>query len=122
MRGETIELMSVSYLNRQLCAYLSEMAGTRPAMTIAMENAERLFFRWRHGRLFICFCGLVHPFDFSVATQFGYQFGLRLSYHKIFDLRLHLFEFRRLFRAFVFNLDDVPAELRFYRLRNLPCF
>src|SRR6478609_2181064 len=37
-RGETDVLMSVSYENRDPCAYLSEMAGTRPAMTKTFDE------------------------------------------------------------------------------------
>ena len=65
------------------------------------------------------FCRLVHAFDLGVGTQLGDQLGLRLAHHKILDLRLHLFEFRRLVCALVFDLDDMPAELGLHRLRNL---
>ena len=55
----------------------------------------------------------VHSFNLGVSAQLGDQLGLSFPGHKVFDLRLHVLEFRGLFIAFVFDFDDVPAELRF---------
>src|SRR5215831_5586460 len=62
---------------------------------------------------------LVEALDLGALAQLGDEVGLRLARQKGLDLILHLVEFRRLLRAPVLDLDDVPAELRLHRIGEL---
>src|ERR1700704_3798387 len=95
------------------------MAGTRPAITITLNEKLPLLLR-RRGRFVFGLCWLVPSLNFCVGAQLGYHLGLGLAGHEILDLWLYLFEFRRLFHAFIFDLDHVPAELGLHRIRDLP--
>src|SRR5262249_56027435 len=70
--------------------------------------------------VFILLRCLVEPLDLGALAQLGNEVGLCLARQIGFDLVLHLLEFRRLPGALVFDLDDVPAELRLHRVRKLP--
>ena len=63
---------------------------------------------------------LVEALDLRRLAQFGDEVGLRLACQEGLDLVLHLLEFRRLLGALVLDLDNVPAELRLHRVRQLP--
>src|SRR5215467_10591045 len=62
---------------------------------------------------------LVQAFDLGGLAQLADELALRLARQEGLDLVLHLVELRRLLGALVLELDDVPAELRLHRVRQL---
>src|SRR6266446_3329873 len=58
---------------------------------------------------------LVETLDFGGLPQLRDELGLSLARQKGLDLSFHCFELRRLFGAFVLDLDDMPTELCLHR-------
>ncbi len=63
---------------------------------------------------------VVEPLDICGAAQLLHQLGLRPVGDIILDLAFDLVEFRGRLDALVLDFDDVPAELRFHRIGDLP--
>ena len=58
----------------------------------------------------------IKAFDFDTFMKFGDHLGLRPLNHIMADLFLDRIKRRECDRALLLNLDDVPAELGFYRV------
>ncbi len=67
----------------------------------------------------IVYRSLVNPNEKLIELLFVAQTARQLGANVLFNLRLHLVEFRRLALALVLDLDDVPAELALHRIGNL---
>src|SRR5262245_50094646 len=77
--------------------------------------AEPLFLRGGRRRAL-----LVEALDLRLLAQLCDQLGLGAAHDEGFDLVAYLLELRHRTVAPVFELDDVPAELRADRVRHLP--
>src|SRR6187397_3355755 len=62
---------------------------------------------------------LIQPFDLGAFLELVDVVGLGFPNHIGLDLVLDLGELRHRLVALVLHLDDVPAELRLYRIRHL---